>query len=208
MGEQQLSTEQLEHWLLRHRQGDSAAREALINYSCERLRRLTRKLLCGYPTVQRWEETDDVLQRALLRLHRSLQQVQPDNLRAYLGLAATQIRRELTDLARHYGGPLGLGANHDTGRASCSAEDGRARIVADPADDTAGPATLQLWSEFHQHVASLPDEQREVFDLLFYQGMQQSEAARLLGVSERTVKRRWRAARLALHEVLGHDLAD
>jgi DNA-directed RNA polymerase specialized sigma24 family protein len=40
-------------------------------------------------------------------------------------------------------------------------------------------------------------------DLLFYQGLQQAEAAAVLGVSERTVKRRWQSARLALHEALG-----
>jgi RNA polymerase sigma factor (sigma-70 family) len=51
-------------------------------------------------------------------------------------------------------------------------------------------------------VERLPDEEREIFDLLWYQGLSQAEAAALLHVSERTIKRRWQAARLKLHEAL------
>ena len=53
------------------------------------------------------------------------------------------------------------------------------------------PANLAAWAEFHAQVEHLPEEQREVFDLLWYQELSQAEAATLLGVSERTVKRRW-----------------
>jgi DNA-directed RNA polymerase specialized sigma24 family protein len=35
-----------------------------------------------------------------------------------------------------------------------------------------------------------------------YQGLSQAEAAELLGVAERTVKRRWQTARRKLHEAL------
>ena len=198
-------TEQIEHWLCRLREGDADARSKLIDYACERLRRLTRKLLAAYPTVQRWEQTDDVLQQALLRTYRALEHVQPPNVRAFMGLAATQIRRELIDLARHYYGPHGLGKNHATSDTdqNCS---NTPPSAADCADDTSGPATLQLWTEFHQHVGELPGDEREVFDLLYYQGMSQADAAILLEVSERTVKRRWRTARLVLHEAIGQNL--
>ena len=49
----------------------------------------------------------------------------------------------------------------------------------------------------------MPDAEREVFDLLWYQGLSQAEAAALLGVTERVVRYRWRSARLKLHEMLG-----
>ena len=42
-----------------------------------------------------------------------------------------------------------------------------------------------------------------MFDLLYYQGLSQADAAIVLGVCEFTVKRHWRDARLALHELLG-----
>ena len=76
----------------------------------------------------------------------------------------------------------------------------------EPVDDATGPTTSLERRELHELVEALPDEKREIVDLLFYQGLPQSETAALLGVSERTVKRRWRAARLALQEVLMDNL--
>jgi RNA polymerase sigma-70 factor (ECF subfamily) len=65
---------------------------------------------------------------------------------------------------------------------------------------------LAAWAEFHQQIGSLPDEEREVFDLLWYQGLSQTEAAGVLHVSERTIKRRWQAARYALSEAMEGEL--
>jgi RNA polymerase sigma-70 factor (ECF subfamily) len=45
-------------------------------------------------------------------------------------------------------------------------------------------------------------EKRQAFDLLFYQGLSQEESAAVLGVSVRTLKRRWREARLDLAEAM------
>jgi DNA-directed RNA polymerase specialized sigma24 family protein len=47
-------------------------------------------------------------------------------------------------------------------------------------------------------VEGLPEEEREAFDLCWYQGLTQAEAALLLSVSETTMKRRWLAARARL----------
>jgi RNA polymerase sigma-70 factor (ECF subfamily) len=52
-------------------------------------------------------------------------------------------------------------------------------------------------------VLRLPEAEREVFDLLWYQGLHQDEAAAALGVTVRTVKNRWRSAKLALQRLLG-----
>jgi RNA polymerase sigma-70 factor (ECF subfamily) len=52
----------------------------------------------------------------------------------------------------------------------------------------------------------LPAQERELFDLLWYQGLNQTEAADLLGVCVRTVKRRWQSARLLLGRALGEDV--
>jgi RNA polymerase sigma-70 factor (ECF subfamily) len=49
----------------------------------------------------------------------------------------------------------------------------------------------------------LPDAERAVADLLFYQGLSQEEAAALLGVDVRTVQRRWQRVRVHLHGRLG-----
>ena len=92
--------------------GDDQARAELINSGCERLTRLTRQMLKGYGRVKRWEQTDDVVQNSLMRLYRSLSDVQPASAADFYRLAALNIRRELLDLAKHYYGPRGLGANY------------------------------------------------------------------------------------------------
>ena len=186
----------------RIRGGDEAAHGELLNCACERLRKLTRKMLRGYPGVRRWEQTDDVLQNAAIRLHRTLQQMPVQTALDFFRLAALNIRRELLDLARHYYGPQGQGAHHATwgsGESSTTRSDSGLAAPPAPSHD---PARLAAWGEFHERIAALPDEEREVFDLLWYQGLSQAEAAELLNVSERTVKRRWQAARLKLHDAL------
>jgi RNA polymerase sigma factor (sigma-70 family) len=195
----------LEQCLQRLRAGDGSARQELLAGACARLTELTRTMLKDYRRLQRWEQTDDVLQNALVRLHRSLQDVTPPSLRDFYRLAALQVRRELIDLARHYFGPEGGGRRHHTN----AAEDDSLRTPR-PAYEQPGsaeePGALTAWGEFHRQVGALPEEEREVFDLVWYQGLKHTEAAALLGVSARTVKRRWQAACLRLHEVLKGEL--
>jgi RNA polymerase sigma-70 factor (ECF subfamily) len=157
----------------------------------------TRKMLNDYyPRLRRWEQTDDVLQNALLRLHRSLAEVRPESVRHFIGLAATQIRRSLMDLTRHHFGPEGSAAHHHT-----DGNDIERNEIVNQAP--AKPESLERWNHFHQCVETLPDKERELFDLLWYQGLSQNEAANVLGVDLRTVKRRWQSARIMIHEALG-----
>jgi RNA polymerase sigma-70 factor (ECF subfamily) len=157
-------------------------------------------MLKGYPGVARWEQTGDVLQGTLLRLDRALRTITPPTARDFFRLAAVHIRRELIDLARRHFGPEGLGAHH----ASQAGQNGsEVRSDArDPLDHTDDPARLMDWTEFHRQVDALEDAEREVFDLLWYHGLTQAQAAEILGVTERTVARRWLAARLALSDAL------
>jgi RNA polymerase sigma-70 factor (ECF subfamily) len=53
-----------------------------------------------------------------------------------------------------------------------------------------------------QAIGDLPEEEREVFDLVRIQGMTQVEAADVLGVSNKTVQRRLHRALLILSEAL------
>jgi len=189
------TTVELQHWLDVLRSGDERGRKELINHACERFRKLTHHMLQAFPQVGRWEQTDDVLQNALMRLYRALSEVRPDSVRHFYRLAALQIRRELLDLARHYLGPEGLGAKHDSDNSGTG-------FLERPADTEGGPVGLSEWTEFHQRVGTLPEEEREVFNLLWYEELSQQEAAAVLGVDVRTVKRRWRNARILLHKAL------
>jgi RNA polymerase sigma-70 factor (ECF subfamily) len=194
---------QIQVWIDRQQQGDPVARDALLACAANRLRRLAHHMLGTYPRVRRWEETDDVFQNAVLRLCRTMKDVPPRTPADFLRQAALNIRRELLDLAKHYYGPQGHGAHHDSVGPQ---EQNGATILEAATRGSWEPGPLAAWSEFHQQVEKLPDEEREVFDLLWYQGLTQDEAARVLGVSERTVKRRWQSARVQLYEALGGDL--
>jgi RNA polymerase sigma-70 factor (ECF subfamily) len=160
-------------------------------------------MLKRYPGVHRFEQTDDVLQNALIRLDRSLRSITPATVPDFLRLAAAQIRRELIDLARHYFGPTGLGANQGS-RGGAGGEAER----EPPAESTYEPARLAIWTEFHAQIEKLPDQDRVLFDLLWYQGLTQAEAAAVLSVTERTVNTRWVKARLKLHQALGGELPE
>jgi RNA polymerase sigma-70 factor (ECF subfamily) len=181
--------------------GDEATYGQLLAHAVERLRRLARKMLRAFPDLRRWEMTDDVLQNALLRLHRCLAEVRPRSTKDFFNLAAVQMRRELLDLAKHHFGPQGGAANHHTDGHGLAADDegGPLRQLQDAAEE---PATLDDWTEFHAQVEALPEDERQAVGLLYYQGLSQEEAAAVLGVSVRTVKRRWQSARLLLARAL------
>ena len=177
--------------------GDQAAREHLLDHACERLLKLTRAMFAGYPSLRRWEQTDDVFVNSMMRLQRALESVQPESVRHFFNLAGTQIRRELLDLKKHYYGKEGIGANHHTDHQA--PDDPRGSLHSKASE----PEDLSMWSAFHEQVDQLPEELRETFNLLYYEGLTQDESAEVLGVSVSTVKRRWQEARIRLHDALG-----
>jgi RNA polymerase sigma-70 factor (ECF subfamily) len=195
------STIQLQGLIERLHAGDPSARNELIARACDRLRRLTHKMLQDFPRVKRWEDTDDVLQNAALRLMKALETLTPGSVADFFRLAALQIRRELIDLARHYYGPEGAGAKHAT-----KVDDGSAGSTPPPHEDKAVTTweaqRLAFWQEFHERVNSLPVKERETFSLVWYHGLTQAEAAAVLNVSTPTIKNWWLSARLLLQDAL------
>lgn len=190
-------------WLNRLAAGDLDARDRIIEISSGRLRILASRMLARFPQVRRWEDTDDVFQNAVMRLHRSLAHVQPDSPRAMIGLAATQLHRELIDLARRYRGPMSFEANHATHAPGLS--DSSERLSPPFEQAVGGDDSIERWAVFHDAIAGLPEDLREVFHLVWYLGADQKTIARLLECSERTVKSRWREARETVRQALDGD---
>jgi RNA polymerase sigma-70 factor (ECF subfamily) len=186
--------------LVRLRQGDEAAREELIEYAQGRLRLIAASMLRSDPQVARWEEADDVLQAALMKLDAALADAPPGDKQYFLRLSTLQIRRTLIDLARRYSGPEGMGKNHETKRNT--GDDSSPLASDERVSNNREPQSLNEWTAFHEAVATLPDDERQVFELVWYQGLTQLEAAELLEVSEKTIRRRWTAARLHLGEMI------
>lgn len=190
-------TELIEGQLARLQQGEADAVNQLLDHAALRLQHLTRKMLAGFGAVRRHEQTDDVLQNALLRLTRALQESVPGDARHFFRLAALQIRRELIDLSRRYNGKGAL--SFDAGGG-----DDRSAVGDEftPAEQTNDPRKVAEWTEFHRLIQELPEKEREVVDLLLYNGLSQQEAAETMQVDVRSIKRYWQRARLALFEKL------
>ncbi|MFV0443242.1 MAG: sigma-70 family RNA polymerase sigma factor [Planctomycetaceae bacterium] len=197
MANHQSQTELIEGELARLQQGEPEAINQLLEHATLRLQHLTRKMLAGFGAVRRHEQTDDVLQNALLRLTRALQESVPGDSRHFFRLAALQIRRELIDLSRRYNGKgaLSLDAGGDNDRSAVGAD-------FSPSEQTNDPRKVAEWTEFHRLVQELPEKEREVVDLLLYNGLSQQEAAETMQVDVRSIKRYWQRARLSLFEKL------
>ena len=126
--------------------------DQLLLRACERLGFLARKRLKDFPALRRWVETDDVLQNAMLRLHRCLGEMKPATVKDFFGLAALHIRRELLDLQRHLLGPEGEVAKHHTDGAGKAADDDGGPLLA-AAEDAEVPVA---WDRFYDLMESLP----------------------------------------------------
>lgn len=179
----------------------AAGRQRLLQHAQHRLHELAHRQLRRFPSVARWEQTDDVLQGAMIRLDRALQQIQVRDARHFMALASTMIRRELIDLKRKLFGAQGLGSHHAT-----HDPDSTSPALRAPGSPLEEPARQAQWAELHQHVEQLPAELREVTDLVLYQELTMEDAAKLLGVSSKTISRRWREARIALAEYLSPEV--
>ncbi len=177
--------------------GDDSARGKILEICDARLRRLSHRLLGKFAKVSRWDGTDDVAQNAALRLYRALGETVPESPRGLMGLMATVIQRELLDLARKHAGAMSYAANHGT-NIQRGAEDSGAFFVdqaADSGDEHDEEIPLERWESFHAAVENLPNEHREVFKAVWYLGVDRETAAKTLGISIRTVGRRWQEAR-------------
>lgn len=195
-------TRAIQSWISRFTRGDETALEELLRLCSDRMTRLTRKMKRDFPGVARWEQTEDVFQQAAIRLFRALESVELHDAQHFLRLMATQIRRELIDMSRRYHGPQGMGAHHLTQRNVSERDTDGRQLAFDPAEVTGDPRAIESWGEFHELIEHLPDAEREVVDLLWYHEMTQEEAAEVLQISSRQVRRLWRNAKFLLNEKL------
>jgi RNA polymerase sigma-70 factor (ECF subfamily) len=188
------STTQLQGLIDRMAAGDRSARDELIGRAYTRLLRLAHKMLQSFPRVRSFEETGDVLHDSLPRLTRALEAVPPASVADFFRLASRQMRWELLDLVKRYATSRVPG-----GQPAAGAEDSSSSTPPEEKPTTTdNPPALASWTEFHKAVEALPEKEREVFELLWYQEMTQAEAAAVLRVAEITVRRHWLVARRRL----------
>jgi RNA polymerase sigma factor (TIGR02999 family) len=115
----------------------------------------------------------------------------PDRAR-FLGYASRAMRGLIVDYARRRQAKKRGGEFHITRTGGLEAPDPRAGI-----------SSLDELSEALDQLGKIEPELAQLVDLHFFCGLTFGEIAALRGVSERTVQRDWRTARLLLHRTLG-----
>jgi RNA polymerase sigma-70 factor (ECF subfamily) len=162
--------------------GDSPAEpvvRALLDRAVRRLHLLCATMLHrSYPRLAQPPvnlQVDELLGAVAERLLKALRAVRPRTVRQFFALANQHMRWELNDLARRLDGQP-------------PAVELREGLVPAPASSGSGltPAGRRMLDA----IGDLPEGEREAFDLVRVQGMTQTEAAQVLGVSAATVKRR------------------
>jgi RNA polymerase sigma-70 factor (ECF subfamily) len=199
--------DELAQCLSRLAAGDQKARDRILEVCNSRLRELSSRLLGKFAKVRRWDDTDDVAQNAALRLYRALGATVPESPRGLMGLMATQIQRELLDLARKHSGPMSYAQNHDTNFARDGSNGSGVFLVEEAAGQSESDEEIPLerWEAFHAAVEGLPEEHREVFRCGYYVGLDQKATAKSLGLSRRTVQRKWQEAQDIIAKSMGEE---
>jgi RNA polymerase sigma-70 factor (ECF subfamily) len=152
---------------------------ALLDRAVRRLHLLCTSLLHrSYPRLTQPPmnlQADELLGAVAERLLKALREVHPQTVRQFFALANQHMRWELNDLARRL----------DEQPAAVELQEG---LV--PAPPSSGSGLTPQGRRMLQAIDNLPEDEREAFDLVRVQGMPQAEAARMLGVTAVTVKRR------------------
>jgi RNA polymerase sigma factor (TIGR02999 family) len=173
-------------------QGDTAAAEELLPLVYAELRRLAAQKMASQPADQTLQPTA-LVHEAYLRLVGS-PNPQWHGRAHFFAAAAEAMRHILVDRARRKGR-----ARHGGGLQRLSLEN----------LDLPGPENSDVILAVNEALDKLEEHDKTSADLIklrFFAGVPNTEAARLLGLSERTAKRTWAYARAWLFRELSRSL--
>ena len=196
----------------RVRAGEVGAEDKLLESIKDRLFALIRKMLNQSPRVRRWDETGDLFPELWLRIRKALLVEPIRDRRHFFRIVNLHMNWLLCDLARRFSGPETYEGRHQTGVALADAGDkmserGSPRASPERAAKEIRPTPSQFLGPrppgpftavalkddhflIHRLISMLSDEETELVGLIYYQELTQQEAAEVLQVDERTIRRR------------------
>lgn len=182
------TTVELQALIDRMQQGDRQACGKLLERAHGRLQRLAGRILYGsFAVLRNRHDLESVVDEAWLRLLQAVDKAKPPTAADFFRLAAHKIRQVLLDMVarerRRLGREVAFGNDLTTDQAP-----------VEPSDQSHDPVRLAQWTELHQLVASLPDQERTVFEMHYYLDIPQAEITHILGLHPRKVSYLWVAA--------------
>lgn len=184
--------------------GNDAAAERLIALAYPRLLFVARHVLGDAARLQTLEETASLLSATYERLLRSVVAVRPPTVAQFFALAGMKLRQRLSDLLRKVRGRLtesGSGARPKFIQVDQAEDDGSATCYRFEAADL-DAAEIGDRIDLMAAVDRLPEEERQVFEMIRLYEFTQKEAAGMIGVDERTIRRRLVRAEATLSDHL------
>jgi len=176
---------------------DEELMAAYVNGDQEAFRTLFRRyapvvLAIAMRGLHHRDQADDLVQQTFLQVHRGRFDFRPDaRLRPWLLTIALNVKREF--LRRRGRDPL---------------TPVEAETLNGYAGERGDPETALRGARIRAAVRQLPDHQREVVELHWFDGLSFSEIAHAVGVKHSTVKLRAFRAYRALRDVLGAGITD
>ncbi len=167
----------VDRWLSEARRGDAEAFSRLLTTFYPTLFRLV------FQIVPNFEDVEDILQDTFFRFHRALRRVRPGS-DPMPFLRTIAVRRAYSFIRRRRGDQISL-------------QD----LPGDPADVRLSGVPVDL-EKLYGWARTLPPRRRVVFVLREVLGWEDAEIARMLGISQTTVRRHASLAREALASFL------
>jgi RNA polymerase sigma factor (sigma-70 family) len=176
--------------------GDAPAEPIIrevLGRAVRRLERLCANLLHRhYPRLTRPPsnlDTAEMVGGVVEGLLKAMETVRPQNVRQFFALVNQHMRWQLNDLARRLDARPNFVELHE-----------ESLVAPENSDSAITPDGRQIL----QAIESLPEDEREAFELVRFQELTQTEVAEVLGVSTKTVQRRLNRASLLLTRELKH----
>lgn len=182
------TTSEITQILQKWNDGNEQAKELLLPFVYEELKRQARRMMSG-ERVNHTLQPTALVHEAFLRLSEQTG-IEWQNRRHFYGIASRLMRQILVDHARHH-----AAEKRGNNPIHFSIDD-----VQIPVEQRA--SSILALDEALENLNDFDERQAKIVEMRFFGGLNNTEIAEALEISERTVVREWQSARLWLYREL------